>query len=128
MIKRSNYQIHDCTRQSNLALMRSVMANGQLRPIIINQNGEILDGHRLYEAMLRIGYKEVWILRRSTKDNDRCISVAMNLATVFDKVRPETVYSIVKKNKEVLKYLPYPRAQMERWTKDMESVEFDEAA
>lgn len=128
LIKKSRYKIHDCPKQSELALMRSVIANGQLRPIITDQNYEILDGNRLYSAMVAIGYTEVWILQRSMQDDNRCVSVVMNLGTVFNKIRPETVYSIAKKNEEVLNLVPYPRAQMKRWIKDMESVQFDEAA
>lgn len=128
VVQKGHYQMHDCTRYSNFALMRSVKKHGQLRPIITDQNFQILDGNRIFDIMLRLEHKQVWILRRQTDNGDRGIAVVMNLRTVFDKVRPETVYSIVKKNKEVLNFIPYPRAQMERWTKDMESVEFDKAA
>jgi len=51
-----NEEIYSPTDMSDLEL--SLKQNGQLEPIVINSNGDIISGHRRYFSMRRLGWKE----------------------------------------------------------------------
>jgi len=51
-----NEDIYSPTDLSDLEL--SLKQNGQLEPIVVNNNGDIISGHRRYFSMRRIGWKE----------------------------------------------------------------------
>lgn len=49
-------------------LKKSVIQYGQLRPIIVNGDNEIIDGHKLYEVCKSLNFSEVEIKRVSCKN------------------------------------------------------------
>lgn len=49
--------------QSEFNLKKSVIKYGQLRPIILNYNNEIIDGHKLYKICKELLFKEVWVIK-----------------------------------------------------------------
>ena len=51
-----NEEIYSPTDLSDLEL--SLRELGQLEPIVINSNDEIISGHRRYFSMMRLGWKE----------------------------------------------------------------------
>ena len=56
---------------SEFNLKKSVKKYGQLRPIIINQKNEIIDGHKLYKVFKELLFKEVWIVRIETDKKEQ---------------------------------------------------------
>ena len=62
-----NSDIYDDTDLTDL--MNSLESNGQLEPIYINSNNEIISGHRRYFSMVQLGWKEVEV-RTADYDND----------------------------------------------------------
>jgi len=62
-----NSTIYDDTDLTDLK--NSIESNGQLEPIIINEQNEIVSGHRRYFSMVQLKYKEVQV-RKADYDND----------------------------------------------------------
>lgn len=52
---------------------------GQLKPLIVDQDNVLIDGHALYDALKRYSFKEVWI-KRVTTSNRKQLYLELNLS------------------------------------------------
>jgi ParB family transcriptional regulator, chromosome partitioning protein len=60
-------------------LVSSIQDQGILQPLLINDDGMILAGHRRYEAALRIGLKHVPVRRLPSRHNHQLVPLIENL-------------------------------------------------
>lgn len=65
-IRDTNICIHNINKLEYYNLKKSVQKYDQLRPIIINKNNEIIDGHKLYKVLKGLNYKEIWVKKIDT--------------------------------------------------------------
>jgi hypothetical protein len=72
--------------QSEFNLKKSVMKYGQLRPIIINQNNEIIDGHKLYRVCKELKLIEVWIKKIDTNKKEQIYCELNMIKTELDAI------------------------------------------
>ena len=69
---------HDSTQIEHMK--ESLQAFGQVLPILIDDDGEIIDGHLLYNTLVALGYAHVLVIRLShlTGDQVRKLRLSLN--------------------------------------------------
>jgi hypothetical protein len=67
-IRPHDQNVKEHTERSTRALADSLRKFGQRRPIVINQDGQILSGHGLHQAALQLGLKEVFVVQVDDDD------------------------------------------------------------
>jgi hypothetical protein len=78
---------------NNYFLKKSIETYGQLRPIIINENNEIIDGHKLFRICKSLNYPQVYIkkVNISLKEQLYCelnlINSKLNSVKVFKYIK-----------------------------------------
>jgi hypothetical protein len=78
---------------NNYFLKKSIETYGQLRPIIINENNEIIDGHKLFRICKSLSYSQVYIkkINISLKEQLYCelnlINSKLNSVEVFKYIK-----------------------------------------
>jgi hypothetical protein len=65
-IKNNNVSINDNTTETISALIESLKKYGQIRAIVLDQDNNILDGHKLFKILLDLGEKECWVVKVKT--------------------------------------------------------------
>jgi len=85
-----NSTIYDDTDLTDLK--NSIESNGQLEPIIINEQNEIISGHRRYFSMVQLEYTEVEV-RKTDYENDIIALVEHN------RHRQKTFSDILRESK-----------------------------
>jgi ParB-like nuclease family protein len=61
-IRPSEDRVRCRTRRALKKLARSVEDYGQLVPVIVDENMQIVDGHYIWEALKTLGWRDVWIV------------------------------------------------------------------
>ena len=91
-----NEQIYS---QTDLAdLKQSLTTNGQLEPLVVNEELEIISGHRRYYSMVQLGWSECDI-RKEKYDNDTVALIEHN------RHRVKSVNDIVNESRYLEKEL-----------------------
>ena len=62
-----NSEIYSSTDLTDIE--QSLQTNGQLEPIVVNKNNEIISGHRRYYSMIHLGWNECEV-RKTDYEND----------------------------------------------------------
>lgn len=127
-VKRSRTPTHKCPPAHQLKLERLVAILGQLRYVIVDHNYVILDGHRLYDALVATGETYVDVLKITSPENARKILVAMNVSSLDDVLLPGSVYQAIKNDPELLGLLCYDSKQLQEWIEEIEGLQFRHAA
>jgi len=84
-------------------IKQSILGDGQLTPIIVNENGIILDGHTRFEICEELRIKPKYIVKKfKTKKEERKFVIMTNIArrhlTKFQKI--EMAWEIYENEKE----------------------------
>ena len=66
-------------RNKDAIIQNLIDTFGQLRPLVVDQDTILIDGHAVYEAMKRLSLKEVWIKRIITS-NRKQVYLELNLS------------------------------------------------
>jgi len=127
-IKKSRIPTHKCPPENQLKFERLVALLGQLRYIIVDQNYVILDGNRLYDAMLVAGASHVDVLKVTSPENARIVLAVMNITSLDDSALPAAAYQALMNAPELLDLLCYDRKQLEEWIAEIEGLQFGHAA
>ena len=62
----NNFSIKKMDRTKYINLTKSIKTYGQIKPIVVNEKNEILDGHILFKILKQLGYKDVWTVEVGT--------------------------------------------------------------
>jgi len=104
-------------QSDDFCLRRSITEFGQLRPIIIDQNNNIVDGFKMYQILTDLGMTQ-GLVKQITTDNYIRTRLELNL---FDKkLDPIPIIQQFEKlgEAELLKMnSPFPRQDMIGWIK-----------
>ena len=52
-------------------MKKSVKKYGQLRPIVINMDNEIIDGHKLYKILVSLDFSDVWVIKVEIENKEQ---------------------------------------------------------
>jgi hypothetical protein len=90
-----NVRLHD---ERNLeAIMRSLKEFGQLKPIVVGQNNYVLAGNGTLESALRLGWKEINIVRVKLKTPDElAFMIADNKTTDLSEFDWHSLAEVMK--------------------------------
>lgn len=97
------------------SLLKSVKQYGQLRPIVINQNYVIIDGHKLYDICLSLNMEQVWICIVPTENSEQ---THLELNTIHPKINPISFYRSVRDHVDTSNNcIPFSKKHLEGFIK-----------
>lgn len=92
------------SEQDDFCLRESVKKYGQLRPIIITQNNEIIDGNKLYNYLLEIKSNNIETKIIQIDNEQDYIKLRLELNCWTKQLDPIPLY---KKLKEIVDLIPF---------------------
>lgn len=116
-------------------LKYSIKKFGQLRPIIIDEYFEIIEGHLIYKAIKEIGLNYCYILKIENLSLQDKIDIYNSLNLLQNKVKPVDLFEkwnnsninldnncIPFEKKDIIKYLKYLNWNPEEYSKDRKQI------
>lgn len=63
----NNFSIKKMDRIKYVNLIKSIKTYGQIKPIVVNEKNEILDGHILLKILKQLNYQDIWTIKVNTQ-------------------------------------------------------------
>lgn len=104
------------SEQDDFCLKESVKKYGQLRPIIVTNDMEIIDGNKLYDILISLNIKpEIKII--NIENELDYIKLRLELNCWNKRLDPIPFYKKLEEIKELLPMLniPFPKKDLEGW-------------
>lgn len=84
----------------NFALKKSIQSNGQIRPIVIDQENEIIDGNKIYKFIMESGQKTISCVQMNINSESEYVMKRLELNTWNKMIDPIVFYKYLKQIKE----------------------------
>lgn len=96
----------------DFCLKKSIETYGQLRPIIVDQEMEIVDGWKLFKILKELNYSEVFFIQLNTNDYT---STRLEFNSFKKQIDPIPFYIKLKEvNRETIN-LPFKKETLNGW-------------
>lgn len=105
------------SEQDDYCLLESIKKYGQLRPILITQDFEIIDGNKLYNILLSLGVDSIqWKVIHTSTDLDY-IKLRLELNCWSKRLDPIPLYKKLEEVKDSISTLniPFPKKDLLGW-------------